>query len=248
VRRVAIVQARTGSSRLPGKVLADLCGAPLLARVVERIWRAKRVDDVVVATTDHRADDPVVAVADAAGARWYRGSEHDVLARMSGAAREAGAGLVVRLAADCPLLDATIVDDVVRVLEEHPTRFDYVTTEPPATYPKGLDVEALHADTLARVDRMATSTPAREHVTFFIYGEAPELFRIFTIADDEDNSQQRWTVDTAQDLAFVRTLYEGLDLAHRNVGYRDVIAYLRKRPSLRAINAHIVQRDPRTEV
>jgi spore coat polysaccharide biosynthesis protein SpsF len=236
-----------GSSRLPGKVLADLCGAPLLARVLERLRRARHVDDVVVATTGAREDDGLVAVAEAAGARWFRGSEDDVLARVAMAAREAQADIVVRVAADCPLLDPDIVDQVVAVLEGRPSDLDYVTTEPPATYPKGLDVEALYADALARTHRMATSTPAREHVTFFIYGEAPQFFRSFTLSDVEDNSRERWTVDTAADLALVRVLYEDLDLARRGSGYRDVLAHLRRRPSLRAINAHVVQRDPRDE-
>jgi spore coat polysaccharide biosynthesis protein SpsF len=247
VRRVAVVQARTGSTRLPGKVLADLCGTPLLGRVLDRVRRARRLDDVVVATTGAREDDRVVAIAEAAGARWFRGSEHDVLARVATAAREARAEIVVRVAADCPLLDPGIIDQVVAVLEGRPADLDYVTTEPPATYPKGLDVEALYADALARVHRMATSAPAREHVTFFMYGEAPGLFRSFTLSDQEDNSRERWTVDTAADLALVRVLYEDLDLARRDVGYRDVLAHLRRRPSLRAINAHVVQRDPRSE-
>ncbi len=247
MRRVAIIQARATSSRLPAKVLADLCGAPMLAREIERVARATRVDEIVVATTENATDDPVVALAARAGARWYRGSEADVLARMNGAAREAKADIVVRVSGDCPLIDPGVIDRVVAALESRSTELDYVTTEPPTTFPKGLDVEVLYADVLARVARMATSRPAREHVTFFVYGEAPALFRTATVSDDEDNSDQRWTVDTANDLALVRRLYEELDLAAKPRGYREIVAHLRMNPALRAINAREVQRDPRME-
>src|SRR5258708_29196433 len=105
MRRVAIIQARMTSNRLPGKVLMDLGGKPLLVRQIERVARAKNIDEVVVATTTNRADDDVVRVAGRAGARWYRGSERDVLSRFDGASREARADVVVRLTADCPILD-----------------------------------------------------------------------------------------------------------------------------------------------
>jgi spore coat polysaccharide biosynthesis protein SpsF len=249
VRRVAVIQARTGSTRLPSKVLADLCGAPLLAREIERVRRARLVDDIVVATTTSSADDAVVALADQLGARWYRGSELDVLSRMNGAAREASAELVIRISGDCPLVDPSVIDRVVATLERRGKELDYVTTEPPSTFPKGLDTEALYADVLERVARMATSRSAREHVTFFIYGESPSLFRAESISDAQDNSDQRWTVDTPSDLALVRRLYEDLDLANGGAGhsYRDIVAYVRANPSVRAINAHETQRDPRTE-
>ncbi len=247
MRRVAIVQARSTSSRLPGKVFADLAGAPLLKRLLERVGRAKQLDDIVVATTTNREDDGIVAIADSVGARWSRGSEHDVLGRVAKAASEARADVVVRICGDCPLLDASIVDRAVCALVHAEAAVDFVSTEPPMTFPRGLDVEALFGDVLARVERMATSRPAREHVTYFIYGEAPSLFRRLTIGDAEDNSDQRWTVDTADDLAFVRKLYGNLDLVHTHVPYQDVIAYVRARPGLRAINAHVVQKDPSKE-
>jgi spore coat polysaccharide biosynthesis protein SpsF len=249
VRRVAVIQARTGSTRLPSKVLSDLCGAPMLAREIERVRRACHVDEVVVATTTNTADDAVVALANQIGARWYRGSELDVLSRMNEAAREASADVVVRISGDCPLIDPSVIDRVVGLLEHRGQELDYVTTEPPSTFPKGLDTEAMYADVLARVARMATSRAAREHVTFFIYGEAASLFRAASVSDTEDNSDQRWTVDTPSDLAFVRRLYEELGLVGSGVerGYRDIVAYVRDNPSLRAINAHEKQRDPRVE-
>ncbi len=245
MHRVALIQARATSTRLPAKVLADIEGVPLLGRELERLRRAQRVDDIVVATTTNRDDDAVVRVADAAGARWFRGSETDVLARLAGAAREARADLVVRVCADCPLLDGAVVDRAVARLEATDAPLaEYVSTDPPRTFPLGLDVEALYADVLLRVDRVARSAQAREHVTFFIYGEAPELFLRATVFDSEDNSDQRWTVDTAEDLAFVRALYAALGLASEAVPYRDVARYVRAHPELMELNRHVRQRVP----
>jgi spore coat polysaccharide biosynthesis protein SpsF len=228
-------------------VLADLGGAPMLAREIERVRRASRVDDVVIATTTNREDDGVVAVAEGAGARWFRGSEHDVLGRMAGAAREARADIALRLTADCPFLDPGVIDRAVALLEESLTPLDYVTTEPPATFPRGIDVEVLHADVLARVDRMARSRAAREHVTFFIYGEEPTLFRAATLTDTRDNSAERWTVDTPDDLALVRALWSALDMGSVARSYEDILAYLQAHPELRALNAHVPQRAPGAE-
>jgi spore coat polysaccharide biosynthesis protein SpsF len=219
----------------------------MLAREVERLRRASRIDDVVVATTTSAADDPIVTLAARLGARWDRGSEADVLGRMNEAAREASADIVVRITGDCPLIDPGVVDRVVAALEQGP-ELDYVTTEPPATFPRGLDAEALHAHVLERVAVTATSRAAREHVTFFIYGEAPSLFRISVVSDDRDNSDLRWTVDTPNDLAFVRRLYEELGLANGEQDYREIVAHVRARPALSAINAGEIQRDPRREV
>ncbi|MBL8609095.1 MAG: NTP transferase domain-containing protein [Myxococcales bacterium] len=245
MRRVAIIQARTGSSRLPRKVLADVAGAPMLRRVIDRARRARRIDDVVVATTTEGADDAVAELARAAGVGCFRGSETDVLGRYAAAAREARADLVVRLTADCPLVDPAVIDRVVSALERDPSS-DYASTElPTPTFPRGLDVEALFADVLFRVERMATSRPAREHVTWFIYGEAPALFRARGVSDSEDNSDLRWTVDTEADLALVRALYAALDLDARPVPHGAIVAHVRSHASLAAINAHVRQRDPR---
>lgn len=245
MHRVALVQARATSSRLPAKVLADIEGVPLLRRELDRLRGAQRLDDIVVATTTNREDDPVVAIAEAAGARWFRGSESDVLARLAGAAREARADVVVRVCADCPLIDAGVVDRVIARLESTDEPLvEYVTTDPPRTFPLGLDAEALYADVLLRVERMARSAAAREHVTYFIYGEAPELFLRAILSDAEDNSDQRWTVDTPEDLAFVRALYAALGLASAKIAYQDVIRYVRAHPELMGVNRHIRQRVP----
>jgi spore coat polysaccharide biosynthesis protein SpsF len=226
LRTVAIVQARTTSSRFPGKVLADLAGQPVLAWVLRRA-RASAVDDVVVATTENAEDDPVVAIAEREGARWFRGDEHDVLGRYVQAAREAGADAVVRLTADCPMLDAAVIDDVIGALRDAPEPVDYSANVIERTFPQGLDAEALHFDVLLRAHRMGTSPEAREHVTWFIREERPDLFELRSVTADTDDSDLQWSIDRPEDLERVRAVYASLDLALRPLPYRDVVEHVR---------------------
>ena len=227
MKRVVIVQARMTSTRLPGKVLMDLAGRPMLAQQLRRLARCRQVDEIVVATTTNATDDPVVAVARAEGARWFRGSEADVLARYVGAARETKAEVVIRVTADCPLIDPEVSDCVVEALLASQALYDYASNVAQRTYPQGLDTEALFADTLERVNRMARSSSAREHVTHYILKERPELFSVRSVLDTIDSSDLRWTVDWPEDLALVRRLYEELDLAQRMTGYREIVAQVR---------------------
>jgi spore coat polysaccharide biosynthesis protein SpsF len=243
MRRVAIVQARMTSERLPGKVLSDIAGRPMLAHVVDRLRRCATVDDVVVAVTDNPADDPLVRLVDTLDARWYRGSEHDVLRRYAGAAREAGAELVVRVTSDCPLLDPAETDAVVAALAERP-ECDYAANVLVRDLPRGLDTEALWRDVLERMDRSATSPPAREHVTWFCREERPELFVRHAVRRPYDAADLRWTVDTADDLAMVRHLYSELDLAAAPRPLAEVIAWVRAHPDVEHMNAGIAQKDP----
>ena len=243
MRRVIVVQARTTSSRLPRKVLADVAGRPMLSQQLRRLAACRLADEIVVATTVNVTDDPVAAVAREEGARWFRGSETDVLERYVGAAREARADVVVRITADCPLIDPEVSDRVIATLSGESGRWDYVSNVAPTrTFPRGLDTEALFVDTLERVHRMAHSEAAREHVTPFIYQERPDLFSIGSVTDREDNSDLRWTVDTSIDLELVRRLYAALGIGERPVSYREVLAYARAHPELSALNAPIPSR------
>lgn len=242
MKRVIILQARMTSTRLPGKVLMDLAGHPMLAQQLRRLARCRQADEIVAATTTNTTDDPVVAIAREAGVRWFRGSEADVLSRYVGAAREAKADVVVRVTADCPLIDPEESDRVVAALVAQRERCDYASNVVRRTFPQGLDTEAMYADTLERLDRLAQSSPAREHVTYFILKERPELFAIQSVTDTENNSDLRWTVDVPQDLEMVRRLYEELNLGERVVGYRELLAYVRAHPAVAAVNASVVQK------
>jgi spore coat polysaccharide biosynthesis protein SpsF len=230
------MQARTGSSRLPGKILLEVAGEPMLAHQIRRLQRIEVLDDVVVATTGDPADDPVTAVAEAEGARWFRGSEHDVLDRYYKAAEAASADVVLRVTADCPLLDPEVAGLVLSALADQDAALDYASNVVERTYPAGLDAEALTADALARAFSLGRSPEAREHVTWFLLRERPDLFQIGSVTDDVDNSDLRWTVDNAQDLELVRRLYDQLELAREPRSYREVVAYVREHPELATLN------------
>ena len=178
--------------------------------------------------------------------RWFRGSEHDVLSRYRGAAREADADLVIRVTADCPLIDPEETDTVVAALEERQSTCDYASNGLERSLPLGLETEALWRDVLERMDRLAMSAAAREHVTWFCYGERPDLFALHSVRRPYDAADLRWTVDTREDLAVVRQLYAVLDLADRPRALADIIAYVRRHPALGELNSHITQKSPGT--
>ena len=235
----AIIQARMGSTRLPGKALADIAGMSMLARVVDRPHRARTIDRVIVATTTNPHDDALAEHARALDVEVYRGDEDDVLDRYYQASLHHGFDLVVRITSDCPLLDPGLADDVVRLLLDPASGADYAANTITRTYPRGLDVEAVPFATLARVWRDATSEHERAHVVPHIY-EHPEQFRIAGVAHSVDRSGMRWTVDTPDDLAFVREVC-GL-LGTLEFTWTDVLKVLDANPELLRINAQVRQR------
>jgi spore coat polysaccharide biosynthesis protein SpsF len=241
-RSVVIVQARMTSTRLPGKVLADVAGRPLLAQLIGRLRAATQADEIMIATTSLKTDDAVEALARNMDVRCFRGDEHDVLGRYWGAARESKADIVTRVTGDCPLVDAAETDRVIRALREAPNGADYASNVMTRTYPRGLETEVFHMDVLERVARFGRSAEAREHVTWFISRERPDLFVRVSIEDEQDNSDLRWTVDTPEDLEMVRRVYEGLALGETRLPYRQVLAYVRSHPEISAINAGVVQK------
>jgi spore coat polysaccharide biosynthesis protein SpsF len=239
VRKVVLIQARMTSTRLPGKILMEVAGRPMLAQLIARLERCRSVDEIVVATTTNSSDDPVVELCRSRGTRVWRGPEHDVLVRFQGAAADARAEVIVRITADCPLIDPLVVDRVVEALLEGGC--DYASNTRTRTFPRGLDAEALHLDVLTRCGRLARSVPAREHVTYFVV-EQPQLFAIREVVDPVDNSDLRWTVDTAVDLELVRRIYALGRMPSELVPHAELIAMVRKQPELVALNAHIPQK------
>lgn len=236
-RVVAIIQARLGSSRLPGKVLLDLAGEPMLARVVERVQRAELIDDFVIATTNESRDDPLVELCGARGWAVHRGSENDVLDRYHGAAKASDADVVVRITSDCPLLSADVLDRVVARFLKTPT-LDYVSnTQDPRTFPRGLDVEVMSASALERAWTEDKDPAWREHVTPYIYRSG--RFELASVVNDIDFSAQRWTVDTPEDYAFAKAVYDELPA---DFEWTDVLALLERRPDIQALNVNIPQK------
>lgn len=230
----AIIQARMGSTRVPGKVLLDIRGHPMLWHVVNRVRQVRSLDQVLVATSDGSSDDPIAAFCEQEGIPCFRGSEDDVLDRYYQAAKWIGADVVVRITADCPLVDPSIVDDVVRCFVEGD--YDYVSNTDPPTFPDGLDAEVFSFDALERAWREARWQSEREHVTPYMR-KHPELFRIGNLTYEENLAGMRWTVDEPQDLEFVRAVYD--HLGSTSFGMADVLDILKKRPELAEINASI---------
>lgn len=235
-RRVCIVQARMGSARLPGKVLLPLAGSPLLGHQLRRLRVCSAIDEIVVATTDRAEDAELAEYVQGAGHRVFRGSSDDVLARVVGAAAYSAADVVVRITGDCPLIDPWVTALVIDSLTTAAPRVDYASNVLRRTYPRGLDVEAFHRDTLAQMDAMATKPADREHVTTVLRATHAERFRTLSIEDEVDNSEMRWTVDESADLAFMEVLFERLDLAANLRPYQEIVHELRQNPELLAIN------------
>jgi spore coat polysaccharide biosynthesis protein SpsF (cytidylyltransferase family) len=235
---VAIIQARMGSTRLPGKVLLPLAGAPMLQQVVERVRRARLVNDVLIATTTGAADDPLEALGREIGCAVFRGDENDVLDRYFRAAQAAKAGIVVRITSDCPLIDPGIIDEVLAELIG--SNADYVSNVAPTrTFPRGLDTEAFRFVTLDRCWHDATEPACREHVTAFLHRH-PDHFHIRGIVNDTDQSAHRWTVDTAEDYELVAAIYA--HFGHNRFGWREVLALVSAHPEWSRINAHVRQK------
>jgi spore coat polysaccharide biosynthesis protein SpsF len=246
MRKVIIVQARMTSTRLPGKVLMEVAGRSMLAQQLRRLKQCSMADEIMIATTTNSADDPVVELARQEEVQHFRGSEHDVLARFVGAARQAQADVVIRVTADCPLIDPEITDCVISELVSHPDNCDYASNVLHRTYPRGLDVEALYWDTLLRVDRFAKLPTTREHVTTLIRSEKPGLFLCRSITDSENNSHLRWTVDTYVDLELIRKLYNALHLGTRVSPYSEILRFVQRHPELSQLNAGIETWEPPT--
>ena len=250
------------SSRLPGKVLAEIDDRPMLAWVVARARRAGQVDSVVVATTTDPSDDPIADFCIQQDYPHTRGSVHDVLDRYVQTARAHHADVIVRITADCPLLDPELVDDAVQQLlgEDRAPRFDFVANRLPPpwgrTYPIGLDVEVFTMQALEQAWREAEQKHQREHVTPYFYegvpveslrfannqapvavGTSPRGFRVALLHHHTDLGHHRWTVDTPQDLKLVRAIVS--HFPNDTFTWQDILSLLEREPALLQINAQV---------
>lgn len=242
MKKVAIIQARMGSSRLFGKVLADVCGYPMLYHQVNRLLRCEMLDEIVIATTDDPVDDPLHTLAGVMDIRCVRGSETDVLGRYYKTACESQADVIVRVTADCPLVDPEVTDTVIRSLVSNTASYDYVSNVAVRTYPRGLDVEAFFADVLERLVRTTVLPSQREHVTGLIH-QNTGLYATHCVRDFRgDNSDLRWTVDTVEDYWMIAMLYEVMELDRQFRGYPELLEYVRAHPRLATHNQHVKQK------
>jgi spore coat polysaccharide biosynthesis protein SpsF len=249
---VAIVQARMGSSRLPGKVLSEIVGRPMLSHVMRRAARIKGVDRCIVATTWSEEDQPVVNLCAELGVAYVCGHPTDVLDRFYDAAVEAEADVIVRLTGDCPLLDPDVSQRTLSAFLQSEPPLDFAANRLPdhRTYPIGLDTEVCTFEALATAHDEAKAPHQREHVMPYLY-ENPGRFRLRLVDAPRDLSQLRWTVDAPEDLEFVRAVYGAL-APDIDFGMADVLKLLESQPGLLSINAQVKHRtmadvDPRFE-
>lgn len=237
--RIGIVtQARMTSTRLPGKVLQQAGGLSMLAHHVTRA-RGAGVP-VIVATTVNGSDDPVVAEAIALGVDVHRGGEDDVLGRFAGAAAAYDLDVVVRVTADCPLIDGAVIRRGIEAFLTSDNPRAYVSNTLERTYPRGLDFEVFSASALREADANAAEGFEREHVTPYFYVDDRPARPHIAITRSGDASDLRITLDTPEDLVLLRTLIEDHGAAHRDA--EDLIALLRERPDLTAVNQHVEQK------
>ena len=221
------------STRLPGKVMAEVAGAPMILRQIERLRRSRRLEGIVVATSDHPSDDRLAELLEMHSVALYRGSLDDVLARYAGALETFPAPIVARLTGDCPLADPGVLDAVIDLLLDED--LDYASNTPAhRTYPKGLDVEVMRSACLLRAARDAAEPYEREHVTPYLYRN-PALFRQAFLSQPAEEGEVRWTVDRPDDLAFVQAVYDGMYAATPTFTSDDIRAFVRGRPDLAAL-------------
>jgi len=238
MRVVCIIQARFNSRRLPGKVLLPLNGIPMLQRIVERLGGSKLVDETIVATSKEKIDDPIseAGFLRESGVRVYRGSLDDVLSRITECAKKTAADVVVRITADCPLIDSALVDAVIERHIHSGADFTTNALEGLETFPDGLDVEVVNFSILDRINQLTLENVYREHVTPYIY-KNPSKFRIEHYASDTNHSSFRFTVDDEDDYRFVNELYRVLDeRSISNASFFQVMDVLMRNPKLLEIN------------
>ena len=240
LRVVAIIQARMGSSRFPGKVLTEIDGKPILEILISRIKPSKFVEQIVVATTVEKTDDILCDWLTNKGIEYFRGSERDVLDRFWQCAKLYSADVIVRITADDPLKDSEIIDEALGLLKKL-DYVDYVSNTIKPTYPEGLDVEVFRFSALEKANAEATLDSEREHVTPYIWKNMVK-FKLLNFEMIPNLSDWRWTVDKPEDLEFVRSL---LSLAGNDIsiGYRDLIEIVNKNPLLKDINSSTVRNE-----
>ncbi|MCY6370412.1 glycosyltransferase family protein [Clostridium ganghwense] len=239
---VCIVQARVGSTRLPGKVLKKICGKTVLEHDIDRLKRISNIDKIVIATTELEKDKAIVYEAERLGVNYFTGSEDDVLSRYYYAAKQNNAEVVIRVTSDCPLIDSEISEGVIQFYLDNMDKYDYVSNTIERTYPRGLDTEVFSFKGLEKAFIEAVSQSDREHVTPYIWDNA-DIFRVYQYKNDVDYSNLRWTLDTIEDFKLIDSIYNHLYYENgNNFGIREILKVLEKYPEIKDINKEIEQK------
>lgn len=242
MKTVAIIQARMGSTRLPGKILKELQGYSVLSHVIQRLKQSTKIDEIIIATTTNESDNLVEKEALNCDVKVFRGSETDVLSRYYFAAKEADASTIIRITSDCPLIDPIVTDKIIDFYIDNSESFDIVSNAvsdiTQRTYPRGLDTEVFSFNILERAFNEATKSYQREHVTPFIY----ENGKCYVYKNDKDYSNFRWTLDTRDDFYMISAVYDGLYKGKHNFYMDDIVKYLNIHPKIVEINKNIEQK------
>lgn len=243
---VAIIQARMGSTRLPGKVMKEIVDKTVLEHVITRVKQAKGIDEIVIATTIKPEDEIIAIESERLGVKVFRGSEEDVLSRYYYAAKENNADIVIRITSDCPLIDSDIIDEMIYKFKSlyMKDKVDYLSNTIERSFPRGLDVEVFLFKILYKAFHNAEKTYQREHVTPYIY-ENPQKFKLVGHTSEIDYSNHRWTLDTQEDFELITKIYEGLYSDDKLILFNDIVKYLSLYPEYMQINATINQRELR---
>lgn len=241
MKTVIIVQARMTSTRLPGKVLKTVLDKPLLEYQIERLRRVKLADEIVIATTTNRTDQPIVDLCERLSMPYFRGSEEDVLARYYGAAQEYEADVVVRVTSDCPIIDPEVIDKVIKYYLDRQDEYDYVSNSLERTYPRGMDAETFSFTVLNEAFLEAVIQSDREHVTPFIHRQ-PQRYRLANVAYGKNQSRHRWTVDTEEDFELINNIITALYPISRFFSLEECLELLEKHPEWELLNAHVEQK------
>ncbi|RXI45892.1 acylneuraminate cytidylyltransferase [Clostridium tetani] len=239
---VCIVQARVGSTRLPGKVLKKIWGKTVLEHDINRLKRVKNIHEIVIATTTLEKDNAIVKECERLGVKYFRGSEEDVLSRYYYAAKQNNADIVVRVTSDCPLIDSEVSENVIQYYLDNKERYDYVSNTIERTYPRGLDTEVFSFIALKKAFEEAINKRDREHVTVYIW-DNPKIFKLGQCKNNQDHSDLRWTLDTKEDYELIRKIYEYLyNKKEMNFDMYTILDLYNKHPELRKINDNIEQK------
>ncbi|ENK0555901.1 glycosyltransferase family protein [Clostridium botulinum] len=237
----AIIQARMGSTRLPGKAMLNLCGKTVLDHVIERVKQSEYIDDIIIASTSSQKDDLIINQAKKNKVKYFRGSEENVLSRYYYSSLENQLDVIVRITSDCPCIDSFVTDDIIKFFIRN--KYDLVTNGGSdlsnRTYPRGLDVEVFSFEVLQDAFVNGKEKYQQEHVTPYIY---ENYKNIYYYKNDIDYSKYRWTLDTEEDWILVKEVYKELYNGKHDFYFRDIINLFCERPELSEINEHIEQK------
>ena len=240
---VCLVQARVGSTRLPGKILKEICGKTILHHEIDRLKKCKEIDEIVIATTDKEDDDKIVNEAKKLSVKYFRGSENDVLSRFYYAAKENNADIIVRVTSDCPCIDFEILDKMLIYFKDKykEKQIDYLSNTINRTYPRGYDIEIFTFSALEKSYINAEKEYEREHVTPYIYDKTNNFLKL-SFENKDDYSEYRVTLDTIEDFIVIKNIFENLYYKNPYFKLNDVVQYLNNNLHIVDINKNIEQK------